>query len=81
MSHKTIIAHFSFLSFPSTIPFHFYSLTCEEKQDGVWKEENVKKEKRKEKKKEKGIVKGEKKEKRGKKRQKNKERKGKEECV
>ena len=73
---------FSFLSFPSTIPFHWHSLTCEEKQNGVWKEENVKKEKRKEKKKEKGIVKGERKRKKGEKeRQKSKERKGKEECV
>ena len=73
---------FSFLSFPSTIPFHLQSLTCEEKRNGVWKEENVKKEKRKEKKKEKGIVKGERKRKKGEKeRQKSKERKGKEECV
>ena len=59
---------FFFLSFPSTIPFHFHSLTCEEKQNGVWKEENVKKEKRKEKKKEKGIVKGERKRKKREKR-------------
>ena len=73
---------FSFLSFPSTIPFHWHSLTCEEKQNGVWKEENVKKEKRKEMKKEKEIVKGERKRKKGEKeRQKSKERKGKEECV
>ena len=73
---------FSFLSFPLTIPFHLHSLTCEEKRNGVWKEENVKKEKRKEKKKEKGIVKGERKRKKGEKeRQKSKERKGKEECV
>ena len=73
---------FSFLSFPSTIPFHWHSLTCEEKWNGVGKEENVKKEKRKEKKKEKGIVKGERKRKKGEKeRQKSKERKGKEECV
>ena len=73
---------FSFLSFLSTIPFHFHSLTCEEKRNGVGKEENVKKEKRKEKKKEKGIVKGERKRKKGEKeRQKSKERKGKEECV
>lgn len=73
---------FPFFPFPSTIPFHLHSLTCEEKQNGVWKEENVKKEKRKEKKKEKGIVKGERKRKKGEKeRQKSKERKGKEECV
>ena len=73
---------FFFLSFPSIIPFNLYSLTCEEKRNGVWKEENVKKEKRKEKKKEKGIVKGERKRKKGEKeRQKSKERKGKEECV
>ena len=58
---------FFFLSFPSIIPFHWNSLTCEEKRNGVGKEENVKKEKRKEKKKEKGIVKGERKRKKGKK--------------
>ena len=69
---------FSFLSFPSIITSNLHSLTCEEKRNGVWKEENVKKEKRKEKKKEKGIVKGERKRKKGEKeRQKSKERKGK----
>ena len=51
-----------FLSFVSiNHSFHWHSLTCEEKRNGVGKEENVKKEKRKEKKKEKGIVKGERK--------------------